>query len=141
VSSAPFPEIASLIVDSWSIETCDPTDASLWSPTNAARGQCVATAFLLHDLFGGDLLEATVTGADGSAQGFHYWNRLPEHGEIDLTLHQFQDNEVVGDPIVFARPDGPPSNGVSQYRTLAERVARRLAERGAHSHVGSAATT
>jgi hypothetical protein len=141
VSTAPFPVIAALIVESWSIETCDPTDAAMWSPTNAARGQCVATAFLLHDLFGGDLLEATVTGADGSAQGFHYWNRLPDHGEVDLTLHQFQDDEVIGEPIVFSRPDGPPSHGVSQYRTLAARLTQRLGEQGAHVDVLSVVAT
>ena len=126
VRTAPFPFVKEAIIASWSIDTCDPTDAALWSPSNPARGQCVASAFLLHDLFGGDLLEATVTGRDGSPQGFHYWNRLPEHGEVDLTLGQFVDGERLGEPIIFLRPDGPPSNGVSQYLTLAERVASLL---------------
>ena len=127
VCTAPFPVVKEAIIASWSVETCDPTDAALWSELNPARGQCVASAFLLHDLFGGDLLEAKVTGADGSAQGFHYWNRLPEQGEVDLTIGQFVDGECLGEPIVFLRPPGPPSHGVSQYRVLEERVRSVLA--------------
>ena len=58
------------------IETCDPSDAALWTPANPSRGQCAVTALVVHDLLGGLLLEAEVHHADGSPQGFHYWNRL-----------------------------------------------------------------
>ena len=53
---------------SWSLETCDPTDAAEWTPANPSRGQCAVTALVVHDLFGGQLLEAEVCFHDGSRQ-------------------------------------------------------------------------
>jgi hypothetical protein len=61
-------------------------DADDWS--NPSRGQCGSTALTVHDLLDGDLLIAEVARSDGSRQGVHYWNRLPEGTEIDLTRHQ-----------------------------------------------------
>ena len=45
---------------SWARDTCDPTDVEVWSTTNPARGQCPVTALVVHDLLGGQLLEAEV---------------------------------------------------------------------------------
>lgn len=54
-----------------------------WSPENPTHGQCAITALVVQDLLGGDLLRAKVNGAE------HYWNRLPDSGELDLTRDQF----------------------------------------------------
>ena len=51
---------------SWSLQTCDPTDAPVWTPDEPSRGQCAVTALVVHDLLGGQLLEAEVHHADGS---------------------------------------------------------------------------
>ena len=76
-------ELETVIRSSWSEQTCDPVDQADWSPANPARGQCAATALVVQDLLGGELLIAEVRNADGSRQGVHYWNRLGEGVELD----------------------------------------------------------
>jgi len=111
---------------SWSIETCDPVDAADWSLNNPARGQCGSTALVMNDLFGGELLVAEVLRSDHSRQGFHYWNRLPDGHEIDLTRHQFSVAEVVQTARTVARPPGPPKRCAVQYDLLRDRVFEAL---------------
>jgi hypothetical protein len=112
---------------SWSVETCDPVDVPDWSAANPARGQCGVTALVMHDLLGGDLLEAEVLYPDGSRQGYHYWNRLPGGVDVDLTAEQFSATEVVQPPKVVARPPGLPSRYPEQYELLRARVLHILA--------------
>ena len=113
------------IRSAWSRETCDEVDVDDWSVTNPARGQCGATALTLHDLLGGDLLEAEVLHSDGSRQGYHAWNRLAGV-EIDLTLEQFSSTEMVQTPHVVQRLPGPPGRGGEQYLLLRARVLETL---------------
>lgn len=80
------------------------------------------TALTLHDVLGGDLLEAEVLYPDGSRQGYHYWNRLPGGLEVDLTAAQFSPDEVVQPPRVVVRPPGPPVRGAEQYELFRQRV-------------------
>ncbi len=111
--------------ESWSVDSCDPIDAANWRPENPALGQCGATALVVRDLLGGELLEAEVLFSSGARQGFHYWNRLAER-DIDFTLDQFAPDEVVQAPQVV---DGPPTVTwivEPQYRILRERVLRSL---------------
>jgi hypothetical protein len=110
----------------WSFETCDPVDVPDWSPANPSRGQCGVTALTLHDILGGDLLEAEVLYPDGSRQGFHYWNRLPGGLPVDLTAEQFSVKEVVQEPKVVLRPPGPPLRGAPQYELFWRRVSAAL---------------
>lgn len=81
-----------------------------------------ATALTLHDLLGGELLEAEVLHADGTRQGFHVWNRLTSGVEVDLTLEQFSTTELVQKPRVVRRPPGPPRRGAVQYLLMRTRV-------------------
>lgn len=76
----------------------------------------------LHDLLGGELLEAEVLNADGSRQGHHLWNRLTSGVEVDLTLEQLSPTEFVQPPHVVQRPVGPPGRGAVQYLLLRARV-------------------
>lgn len=115
----------------WSLETCDPVDVADWSPQNPSRGQCGVTALTLHDLLGGELLEAQVLRPDGSRQGYHLWNRLAGGVEIDLTLEQFAPTEVVQAPVVIDRPQGPPRRCAEQYALLRQRVMATLEQQGA----------
>lgn len=112
---------------SWSADTCDPVDLP-WSPANPSRGQCGTSALVIHDLLGGDLMFAEVLRQDGSKQGHHYWNRLPEGGEVDLTLEQFAPDEIVQPGQVVTRPPGAPRRCAEQYATLSRRVRERLQE-------------
>ncbi|WP_435889257.1 YunG family protein [Streptosporangium canum] len=57
----------------------------------------------------------------------HYWNRLPDGSEVDLTADQFRpDEEVVGGRVV-ARPPDAPRRHREQYELLRERVLEALA--------------
>ena len=53
---------------------------------------------------GRGLLIAEVRHADGTRQGVHYWNRLSDGLELDLTRAQFSRGAVVGIPEVVSRP-------------------------------------
>ena len=106
---------------SWTLDSCDPTDAPEWTPDNPSRGQCAVTALVVHDLLGGQLLEAEVRNADGSPQGFHYWNRLAGV-DVDLTRSQFRDGEVVEEPRLIDRLPSAPWLAHEQYLAFRERV-------------------
>jgi hypothetical protein len=47
------------------------------------RGDFAVTALIVQDHLGGKLIRAEVEGVS------HYWNRLPDGTEIDLTRDQF----------------------------------------------------
>jgi hypothetical protein len=50
-------QIEAAVRSSWGPQTCDPADLP-WSAERPSRGQCTATALVLHDLLGGELLMA-----------------------------------------------------------------------------------
>lgn len=106
---------------SWNLESCDPTDAPQWTPANPSRGQCAVTALVVHDLIGGQLLEAEVRHRDGSPQGYHYWNRLVGV-DVDLTRDQFACGEVVLEPHLVDRLPGSPWLAEEQYLLFRDRV-------------------
>ena len=120
------PDLEAAIRATWALDTCDPVDADDWSAANPSRGQCGSTALTIHDLLGGELLIAEVLRADGSHQGVHYWNLLPDGTAIDLTREQFASNEVVQQPQTVRRPPGLPTRGAQQYLTMRCRVLTTL---------------
>ena len=111
-------DIEAAVRAAWARDTCDPVDVGDWSASNPARGQCGATALTLNDLLGGELLVAEVFRTDGSRQGVHWWNRLPDGTEIDLTREQFASHEVIQLPRVVPRPSELPLRAAEQYLTL-----------------------
>lgn len=119
-------DLEAAIRAAWALDTCDPVDADDWSAANPSRGQCGATALTIHDLLGGDLLIAEVLRSDGSHQGVHYWNLLPDGTEIDLTREQFASDEVVQQSRIVRRPAGLPTRGARQYLTMRNRVLAAL---------------
>jgi len=118
--------LRSAIMASWCLETCDPTDAADWAPTNPSLGHCAVTALVVHDFFGGELLEAEVFFQNGSRQGFHYWNRLAGI-DVDFTREQFKSQEVVQEPQVVHRQPEFPWKAEQQYRVFRNRVIEALA--------------
>ncbi|MEJ8280493.1 YunG family protein [Pseudonocardia spirodelae] len=124
------PRVAAALRASWGRDTCDTADVADWSPRRPSRGQCGATALVLHDLLGGDLLLAEVWLPDGRLQGYHWWNRLPGGAEADLTRDQFGPGETVQPPRTVVRPPGPPRRCRPQYELLRRRVLDRLASAG-----------
>ncbi len=118
-------QIEDAVRASWDAQTCDPAQEGGWSPLKPSRGQCVATAAVLHDLLGGGLLIAKVY-VDGQQRGFHGWNRLVGGLEIDLTRDQFTADESIGEAREIARPADEPLRIQAQYAVLRERVLARL---------------
>jgi ADP-ribose pyrophosphatase YjhB (NUDIX family) len=119
------------IRSNWSVWTADPVDQPTWSSTNPAQGQCASTALVIQDMLGGQLLLADVRHQDGSRQGVHFWNRLSDGMELDLTREQFTGGEVIGEPRMVDRPtDVTRGRLAGQYHLLAARVAGRLQGRG-----------
>ena len=114
-------DIERVIRASWSRETCDPVDER--SAENPARGQCAVTALVVQDLCGGELLLAEVRYRDGSRQGLHYWNRLGDGVELDLTREQFAPDEIVQSAEPVERPvDLTSGRRYPQYQALSRAV-------------------
>jgi 8-oxo-dGTP pyrophosphatase MutT (NUDIX family) len=108
----------------WCLWTSDPVDQPWWTDANPASGQCASTALVVQDRLGGELLIAEVHEADGTRQGVHYWNRLPDGRELDLTREQFRRGEVVSEPRLVERPpDVARGRLAGHYHLLAARVA------------------
>lgn len=64
---------------------CAETAKGDWNPKNPSLNQCAITALVVQDYFDGELLRCLMTNGDS-----HYWNRLPDGTEVDLTEDQFQ---------------------------------------------------
>ncbi len=110
-----------LLRAAWGPDTCDPHDLETWSPDNPSRGQCGVTALVIQDLLGGDLVLGEVYVGETKV-GHHYWNRLPDGSEVDLTADQFQPEEAVVGGQVQHRPADAPRRCRDQYELLRRRV-------------------
>ena len=125
----PLPSLAELeqaLRASWGRDTCDEHDVPNWTAEHPSTGQCAATAYVVHDYLGGQLLGAEVHHPDGSLQGHHYWN-LIDGAEIDLTREQFIAGEILQAPDVMDRIHPQPNPGADRYLLLRDRVERYLA--------------
>ncbi|WP_456955912.1 YunG family protein [Geodermatophilus sp. SYSU D00867] len=118
----------------WCRETRDDSDLADWSPGDPARGQRGATALVLHDLLGGDLLLAEVRRTDGSRQGVHWWNRLPGGREVDLTREQFAPPRRSWGAAGRRRPARPARPRGRRRPRAVPRAARRGAGRPRPDH-------
>ena len=81
-----------LLSEIWCEYTCAPRLRPEWSKENTTLGQCSITAFLVQDVFGGE-----VYGIALSEGGYHCYNAV---GDVlfDLTSEQFGEK-----PLRFAR--------------------------------------
>ena len=123
-----FAEVERAVRASWSAETCDPAAVDEWRPDNPARGQCGVTAFVVQDLFGGDLVLGEVH-VDGRKVENHYWNRFGRGLDVDLTREQFRPEQVVVGGEVVIRPPDAPRRCREEYELLRDRVLARLSLR------------
>jgi hypothetical protein len=104
----------------WSAETSDsPGD---WTPELPSRHQCGATAAVVRDWLGGEILVANVL-LDGRRVERHAWNRLASGLEVDLTRCQFTRGEQLEAP----RVEEPVTLSRESYELLARRVREALA--------------
>jgi hypothetical protein len=126
VTGRSLEDITGAISSSWSPETWyarpDTPNGVSYHPS---RNQCGTSALVLQDWLGGDLLVADVT-TNGRKAGVHYWNRLPDGREVDLTKEQFVAGETIRPPEVVIRKPGVPTNGRAAYLLLSHRVGALL---------------
>ena len=73
------------LAELWSRETCAPRLAEKWSEENRTLGQCSITAFLVQDVFGGEVWG--IRRPDGNC---HCYNVVGDC-VFDLTSEQFGD--------------------------------------------------
>lgn len=109
-------EMREMFEKAWSAETSNAPD---WSPERPSRGQCAITALIVQDGTGGDLVRVINAGDS------HYFNRLPDGSEVDLTRDQFDEwdpspAEIRTRAYVLSHPDT-----ASRYEMLREQMSRK----------------
>ena len=116
----PEAELGEALSDAWSAETS--FDPGQWNEQNPAWGQCAVTALIVQETMGGELVRGWVEGIE------HYWNKLPDGRELDLTWQQFPTGTQRPIPEVVARAfvlSFPATRG--RYRLLHESLRRKPA--------------
>ena len=84
LTKSEFLKIERALQRSWSEKTAVfARDEDEWSEQNPAKGQCLPTAALINDLFGGKLVYDKANS--------HYWNELSDGTWQDFTRVQFAD--------------------------------------------------
>jgi hypothetical protein len=81
----------------WAADTS--VDPSSWTPERPSSGHCAVTALLVAQYTKATTIMRVVMG-DGQS---HYYNRLPDGEDVDLTRDQFNDFSPVGQPEVRTR--------------------------------------
>jgi ADP-ribose pyrophosphatase YjhB (NUDIX family) len=114
-----------LLRRSWGPDTCDPSDLADWQPRNPSRGQSPATALLVAELMGGELVQGRIS-TPGRMPRPHWWNRLPDGNDLDLTRDQLRPGEIVTGGARLAYSPGPPMRGRGQHALLRHRVLTAL---------------
>ena len=110
-------DLSFALLTSWDADTAK----GEWRPDVPSLNQCAVTALVVQDYFGGDLLRCPLNDGDS-----HYWNKIADGNEIDLTFEQFsytRQFDEEGKTIVRERdyvlsyPDT-----LKRYEILAKRV-------------------
>src|SRR3989344_523490 len=74
---------------------CDPEtslDTWGWTAANPLYGHCAVVSLIGQNLFGGELLRASLEKTAFAHMRSHYWNSLADGSEHDFTKPQFGDN-------------------------------------------------
>ena len=66
-------------------------DPDGWTEGNPLWGHCAVASLLAQDMFGGELLRASLVSTPFAQMRSHYWNRLPDSREKDFSRAQFGD--------------------------------------------------
>ena len=106
----------------WCAETCAPRMRPDWTPENRTLGQCSITAFLMQDLYGGQVCGVPL--GDGN---YHCFNAV-DGCVFDLTSEQFGEKQLDYSDCVeqsrtvhFAKEEKQ-----QRYNTLREKLLERL---------------
>ena len=112
--------LARALVESWGKDTAS-GGIYKYCPSH---NQCAVTAMVVQDYFCGDLMRQALDDGDS-----HYWNRLPDGQEIDLTFEQFFYSKQKGVGKIIVREREYVNNNpdtYSRYFILKKRVQEYL---------------
>ena len=84
-------DLYNILLRFWCADTCAPRMRDKWTKDNPTLGQCSITAFLVQDLFGGEVYGVLREGGN-----YHCYNKVVEF-IFDLTSEQFGDEKLVYD--------------------------------------------
>ena len=94
------------LLNVWCEYTCAPRLREQWTPENITLGQCSITAFLVQDIFGGEVYGILRPGGN-----YHCYN-VVDGKVFDLTSEQFgdevlnyQDNPIQTREVHFAKEE------------------------------------
>lgn len=91
-------QIVNALECSWSAKTIYPELS--WSQSNPARGQCVVSALVVQDYFGGDFKRYEVEFEGGKEK--HFINLLENGERLDVTGKQYGNEAVlIESPVVL----------------------------------------
>lgn len=112
------------------------SDPTRWSKDNPLHGHCAVVSLVAQNLFGGDILWASLAG--DPTWGYmrsHYWNRFPDGAEFDFTREQFAGDFPTNLPAearsreeIFGRIGQGVYTILGRYKNLAFRLARIVAD-------------
>ena len=102
-----------------------------WTPENPLYAHCAVVSLVAQDLFGGELLRASLLPYPEFAHmGSHYWNQLPDGNGIDFTYPQFFGRRppLVGklksrEYVLYDPKTKAPRQIMGRYKLLALRLA------------------
>ena len=106
-------------------------DSAGWTAGNPLWGHCAVVSLVAQNLFGGELLRASLTEVPGfEHMRSHYWNKLPDGSVDDFTKPQFGENypnglkaEVRDSSYVLSYPET-----AKRYKLLTFRLAKTISE-------------
>ena len=113
-------------------ETASESTQNNWTKENPLWGHCAVVSVVAQNLFGGELLRASLEGTLFESGGSHYWNRLADKTEEDFTKAQFGDNfpqdlkPIVRDREYVLKTAKNAAQTEKRYKLLAFRLAKTL---------------
>ena len=115
-------ELYDRLMKIWCEYTCTPRLRDKWSEEDRTVGQCSITAFLVQDIFGGE-----VRGIEREGGNFHCYNVV--NGKVfDLTSEQFGDEELIysdDDPIQSREEHFAREEKKQRYEYLRDKLETR----------------
>jgi hypothetical protein len=114
-----FAKLSKALLKSWSMKTCYPKCAFMWSQSHPSIGQCAITALVVQDYLGGII--------KFSSSNNHFFNFIREK-DLDLTKDQFFEPIDTSDAVEVTRewilwgPGSDKAMTLERYSILSCRV-------------------
>ncbi len=115
-------ELYDLLSEIWCADTCAPRMRSGWTKENKTMGQCSITAFLVQDIFGGEVYGVLRDGGN-----YHCYNVIGDC-KFDLTSEQFGDEKLCyeGNPQQFRETHFSKEEKYQRYMYLSRELLNKI---------------